>query len=468
MATLQQLATAPAGPERVWATLALARAAAMQGDWGAAGEWLHRLDLARDLVAGLGMVRPLAFTISVALRNHDHAGVQQGLALLRTMAGAGAGKGSEWHLLRAGQAALPGDFTGWSAALTPLYRPAGLAAPIIAAPGHGTGAAPFDRLVARPRQMVADGPLVSVLMPARNAAATIDTALAGLVAQGWRNLEILVIDNGSTDATAARVADWQARDPRIRRLDGAAAAGAYGARNLGRDAARGEFLTLHDADDWAHPDRIATQMAGLHATGAPAAMTHWLRLADDLWPGALRPDVAMLHANLSSLLIRADAAATAGYWDEVTAGADSEYVARLHRRFGVGAVAMVRPGVPLAFGRITTGSLSQAAATGLFGAGAAARAAYQEAAARWHATAPMAALALPRRPATRPFPAPAALLPGPAGSDLTPDSLPDSRPDSGSAPGTAPETTAETALAAVAKPARCPKAPAAPPSDPSP
>lgn len=237
----------------------------------------------------------------------------------------------------------------------------------------------------------------------------LDTALAGLVAQSWRNLEILVIDNGSCDDTAARAAHWQVRDPRIRLIDGGAEPGVYAARNLGLTQARGAFITLHDADDWSHPDRILRQVRALDGSDAPACLTDWVRMSEDLCPSAQRPDVTMVHPNLSSLMLRRAVLERAGFWDRVIAAGDTEYIARLRRLFGAGAVMPVLPQMPLGFGRITAGSLTMTAGTGLSGPAAAARAAYLAAAQVWHRSG--ADLHLPRHPAQRPFPAPSALLP---------------------------------------------------------
>jgi hypothetical protein len=138
-----------------------------------------------------------------------------------------------------------------------------------------------------------------------------------------------------------------------------------------------------------------------------ACLSAWARLDSDLRPSGLRPDVGLIHPNLSSLMIRSAAAGQLGYWDRVRAGADSEYLERARRVFGAAAIGQVLPGLPLAFGRVSGGSLSQSAETGLFGPGAAARTAYLAAARDWHART--AAPALPRHPAGRHFPVPPAL-----------------------------------------------------------
>jgi hypothetical protein len=384
------------GPEALWAGLALARGAAMSGNWGRAAAALGLPDAFLD---GIGLPDALCLRAEMALRMKDRAGAADYLRLLR----ARFGPLPEWHLLCAAAAFAQGDHAGWTAALAPLYAPHRLVVPELAGAG-------FDAVtgVAPPLPLPPDAPLVSVVMPARNAAATIGTAISGILAQSWTRLELLVVENGSEDDTAARVAARAAQDPRLRLIRGAAEAGAYGARNLGAAEARGAFIALQDADDWSHPDRLARQMQALAANPDMAAcLSHWVRMTPDLCPAFWRPDVRGVHPNLSSILLRRAVLDRIGPWDRVRAGADTEFAARLRHVFGPGAVAMVLPGVPLAFGRVVPGSLTQGAETGLAGPGAAARAAYLAAAADWHRSTP-----LPRMPdaqAPRPFPVPAAL-----------------------------------------------------------
>lgn len=393
-----------AAPERIWARLALARASAAEGDWPAASAQMAQLSLRGDLVQGLGMPTPLLFAIEVALRSGDLARVRQGLALFRKAFGVQSGG----LLMEAALARLDGSDADWNAVQNRLYSAHSLAsAQLRDAPNLPA----FDRLTAQSLHS-AEGPLVTAILAVRNAEATIDTALRGLAQQSWRNLEILVIDNGSQDGTAAKIAAWAAKDNRIRLVDGHREPGAYAARNLGLEMARGEMVTLQDADDWAHPDRIRLQAEALATSGGAANLSHWLRVTEDLTPSLMRPGTGLLHPNLSSILMRREAFAKAGFWDRVRAAADTEYIARLRRIFGPASVAHVHPQIPLAFGRLAEGSLTLSPATGLFGPGASARMAYKAAAQLWHDQDP-AALYLPRLPEARPFPAPAALIPEP-------------------------------------------------------
>lgn len=103
-------------------------------------------------------------------------------------------------------------------------------------------------------------PLISVLLPARDAGAWLADALADLAAQTLTDLEVLVIDDGSTDDTAAIATDFAARDDRFHLLR-RPARGIVAALNDGLDAARGTLIARMDADDRCAADRFAKQVA---------------------------------------------------------------------------------------------------------------------------------------------------------------------------------------------------------------
>jgi glycosyltransferase involved in cell wall biosynthesis len=100
---------------------------------------------------------------------------------------------------------------------------------------------------------------VSVVIPAYNAADTIGRALDSVAAQTAPPAEVIVVDDGSTDGTAAVVA--ARTDLPIRLLASPGRGGAAAARNLGIAAARGEFIAFLDADDEWTPDKLARQLA---------------------------------------------------------------------------------------------------------------------------------------------------------------------------------------------------------------
>lgn len=107
-------------------------------------------------------------------------------------------------------------------------------------------------------------PRVSVLMAARNAAPTVDASLRSLQRQSLTDWECLVVDDGSTDHTVARVAALASTDPRIRVLQ-TEARGVVAARNLAAVEARGEAVAILDADDLAHRLRLELQWQQLEA-----------------------------------------------------------------------------------------------------------------------------------------------------------------------------------------------------------
>ncbi len=112
-------------------------------------------------------------------------------------------------------------------------------------------------------------PSVSVIIPARNAAATIGEQLAALAAQDYGGeWEVVVADNGSRDGTAEVAASYADRLPGLRVVDASHKVGANAARNAGASAARGEFLLFCDADDAVCGGWLSAMTEGLTHFGA--------------------------------------------------------------------------------------------------------------------------------------------------------------------------------------------------------
>jgi glycosyltransferase involved in cell wall biosynthesis len=106
-------------------------------------------------------------------------------------------------------------------------------------------------------------PCVSVLMTTYNGAATIGASIDSILSQRFRDFELLVVDDGSTDATPALLAGIA--DPRLRRLRTERNSGIVAARNHGFAAARGRYVAALDHDDLSDADRLARQVAYLDA-----------------------------------------------------------------------------------------------------------------------------------------------------------------------------------------------------------
>jgi glycosyltransferase involved in cell wall biosynthesis len=129
------------------------------------------------------------------------------------------------------------------------------------APAAAPAEAPADVSVDAPAAAPAEAaaPAVSIIMPAHDAAAYIADAIESILAQTFADLELIVVNDSSTDHTQEVIDAYAARDPRVRPLR-ASVRSAARARNVALEAARGEFVALMDADDVALPDRIEKQV----------------------------------------------------------------------------------------------------------------------------------------------------------------------------------------------------------------
>ncbi len=252
---------------------------------------------------------------------------------------------------------------------------------------------------------------VSILVPAYNAGAQIEPALRSLSAQSWANLEILVVDDCSTDDTRKRVQALMATDSRIKLFQMPQNSGAYAARNYGLSLASGELVTVHDADDWSHPQKLETQVRYLlDHPDAIATITDWARAREDLYfTGTFRAHGALTSENTSSLMFRRSAIDALGQWDLARTSADSEFMLRLKAVYGEGAVVRLHKGVPLAFALDQDSSLTRTPVTHAKTLFYGARREYREAARAWHESVPPESLKLPLAGGQRPFPIPSVM-----------------------------------------------------------
>src|SRR5689334_10079457 len=107
-------------------------------------------------------------------------------------------------------------------------------------------------------------PVVSVLLPVWNAAATLPAALRSVARQSLPSLECVVVDDGSNDATSAVAASFAEVDARFRVVS-QPRAGIVAALNVGLDACRGRYVARMDAEDLMHRDRLRLQVEALEA-----------------------------------------------------------------------------------------------------------------------------------------------------------------------------------------------------------
>lgn len=205
--------------------------------------------------------------------------------------------------------------------------------------------------------LLSGGPLVSVVIAAWNAESTLDYALRSILGQTYRNLEVLVADDASTDATRDRLAAF-AGDPRVRLFAGAQNQGPYNIRNQLIAQARGELITFHDADDVALPHRIAAQVTAMVEKNARVSLASWLRLKPQGHLVAFR-DNQFLRLCLNSIMVTRPVFDSFGPYRPVLCGADSEFYEMLRGRLP--APEIVSLGQPLVLGLWGAGSLTRTA-----------------------------------------------------------------------------------------------------------
>jgi hypothetical protein len=214
----------------------------------------------------------------------------------------------------------------------------------------------------------------TVIMTAFDHASTVGAAMRSVLASQDVSVELIVVDDASKDGTAEAIEEL--RDPRVKVIHNRGNLGPYASRNRALELATGEFVTIADADDWSHPDRIAHQSARLSEEPHLVACT----VAHVRFHSDGRPD---LENNLSfmghgpvSLMFRRSIIDQVGGFDHVRTRGDIEFIRRLGARFGGQAVASYE--VPLILATSSPTSNSRRFSSEALGR-------YRRASREWHA-----------------------------------------------------------------------------------
>ncbi len=124
-------------------------------------------------------------------------------------------------------------------------------------------------------------PLVSVVMPVHNSAATLGASVRSVLAQTHADVELLVTDDASTDGSMDLLQDLARQDERVHPQAAPQQGGAAKARNLALERARGEYVAFLDSDDMWLPEKLERQLAFAVGGDAPLTFTSYYKVPGD-------------------------------------------------------------------------------------------------------------------------------------------------------------------------------------------
>ena len=182
---------------------------------------------------------------------------------------------------------------------------------------------------------------LSIVLPVHGVQDYLRQCLDSMLDQAFTDFEVVAVDDCSPDRSGEILAEYAARDPRVRVVTSARNIGLGRARNLGLDHARGEFVWFVDSDDWLDTGALAAAVARLRITGADLLIVGWDRVHGDarVEPGTARdllaraptaftieewpPALTVLHVAWNrvvrrDLLLRLGFAFEAGWYEDVS------------------------------------------------------------------------------------------------------------------------------------------------------
>ncbi len=180
---------------------------------------------------------------------------------------------------------------------------------------------------------VFDGkPLISVIMTAYNTIDLIDAAVKSILNQSWRNLELIIVDDCSTDGTRESVEKYAQTDSRVRVFCFGENRGTYWCKNYGITLAAGVAMTFMDSDDISHETRLEEQFAELNKKGRVMVTCNMIR--KDVAGTLIAINGAIERIAPISKMIKRRVIEEIGYFDTIRTSADDEFMQRLKLVYG--------------------------------------------------------------------------------------------------------------------------------------
>jgi hypothetical protein len=178
------------------------------------------------------------------------------------------------------------------------------------------------------------GPLTSVVICAKNEEKYLDRSLISLLNQTWNNIELVFVDDGSQDNTAAIYQQYCDYFPTSQYLK-TTGVGLWQAKNLGLKHAQGDFITFHDADDWSHPKKLELHIKPLLKKPRLKATTSLnVRVSENNDGLCTKNAMFLQRLNPSSLMFSRDLLPQIGYFFDGLLAADIEFIKRIQLIFG--------------------------------------------------------------------------------------------------------------------------------------
>ncbi|PHR56622.1 MAG: hypothetical protein COA43_13430 [Robiginitomaculum sp.] len=251
------------------------------------------------------------------------------------------------------------------------------------------------------------GSKISVIMPSYNNGDLLAKAIESILNQTWKNLELIIVDDCSTDNSMQIARKYAKQDKRIKVFQNAENSGPYVSRNKGLFEASGKYFTVNDSDDISHLARLESHYDFLESY--PDVMGVYSMLTRLTNAGVFVNDYLgrFRRMNASSLMVRRKVALqTVGYWDNVRFGGDSEYISRIEAIHGADSIKKLS--LPLMFCNYEEHNLTKKQGNVLAGLSGE-RQKYRNGFVRWHKTLSADVEGLyepvPQYPEGRPFPA---------------------------------------------------------------
>lgn len=186
-------------------------------------------------------------------------------------------------------------------------------------------------------------PLVSVIIPAYNHDKYVERAISSVLTQTYRHIELIVVDDGSTDNTLAVIEQVRSKSEKDFKIIAKKNGGVSSALNAGIAASHGEYIAILASDDWFLPEKIARQIAMFSAAGPTTGMVHanGLIQSEDGGPpvnllGSYRPAEGLCFKELvargvtaiaPSIMVRRSVVDEVGGFDETLVGEDLDFYA---------------------------------------------------------------------------------------------------------------------------------------------